>query len=115
MVNVKRSDKSAARSREIGARLKSIREDKVYVLCEACGHETVAKAPGPRTGCPKCGDPEIEVKDLSLDRVARELDPPVTFQTLAKWESGSLGITIDRVEQLAEIYRVKPAKIMGYK
>lgn len=81
MVNVKRSDKATARTREIGARLKAIREDK----------------------------------QLSLDKVARKLDPPVTFQTLAKWESGDLGITIDRIEELAKIYRLKPAVLLGYK
>jgi transcriptional regulator with XRE-family HTH domain len=81
MVNVKRSSKATARTREIGARLRAIREDK----------------------------------QLSLEKVARKLDPPVTFQTMAKWESGDLGITIDRIEELAKIYRVRPAQLLGYK
>jgi transcriptional regulator with XRE-family HTH domain len=81
MVNVKRSARSTARFREIGARLKYIRESR----------------------------------DLSLMAVARRLDPPVTFQTLAKWEAGAMSPTIDRIEQLAKIYRVNPADLLGYK
>jgi transcriptional regulator with XRE-family HTH domain len=80
MVNVKRSNKATARTREIGTRLREIREHR----------------------------------GLPLDDVARRLEPPVTFQTLAKWESGALGVTIDRIEQLCKIYRVKPREMLGY-
>jgi transcriptional regulator with XRE-family HTH domain len=81
MVNVKRSNKATARTREIGIRLRELREHR----------------------------------GLPLGDAARRLDPPVTFQTLAKWESGALGITIDRIEQLCKIYRVKPGVLLGYK
>jgi transcriptional regulator with XRE-family HTH domain len=81
MVNVKRSDRVTARTREIGIRLREIREHR----------------------------------GLGLRDVAPKLDPPMSFQTLAKWESGAHAITIDHIEQLCKIYGVKPRELLGYK
>jgi len=81
MNKIKQSAKAIARQREVGARLRYIRENR----------------------------------GLALKWVARRLNPLVTFQTLGRWEIDGSGLTIDRVEQLAKIYHVNPAELLGYK
>jgi transcriptional regulator with XRE-family HTH domain len=80
MVNVKRPDKSIKRQKEIGAKLRALREDKGW----------------------------------SLQGVARRLDPPVSHQRLAAWEVGEYMMTVDRIEELAGLYAVHPADVLGY-
>jgi transcriptional regulator with XRE-family HTH domain len=80
MVNVKRPDKSINRQKEIGAKLRALREDKGW----------------------------------SLQSVARRLDPAVSHQRLAAWEVGEYMMTVDRIEELAGLYGVHPAEVLGY-
>jgi transcriptional regulator with XRE-family HTH domain len=80
MVNVKRPDKSIKRQKEIGAKLRALREDKGW----------------------------------SLQSVARRLDPPVSHQRLAAWETAEYMMTVDRIEELAILYGVHPAEVLGH-
>jgi transcriptional regulator with XRE-family HTH domain len=80
MVNVKRPDKSVKRQKEIGAKLRALREDKGW----------------------------------SLQSVARRLDPPISLQRLAAWEGAEYAMTVDRIEELARLYGVHPAEVLGY-
>lgn len=77
----RRSQKSTDRRKEIGARLRYIRENR----------------------------------GLSLQVVAKRLDPPVWWQTIAKWEVGRSEIPLDRLEELAKIYNINPAELLQWK
>ena len=51
-----------------------------------------------------------EAEELSRERVARLLDPPISAKTLERWERGA-NVPVWRIKQLAAIYRVKSADL----
>ena len=56
-----------------------------------------------------------ENKHLSQRELGEKLNPPVTRQTISRWEAGDIG-TIKRsyVDQVARILNVDPVWLMGY-
>ena len=56
-----------------------------------------------------------ENKHLSQRKLGEKLNPPVTRQTISRWEAGDIG-TIKRsyVDQVARILNVDPVWLMGY-
>lgn len=55
-----------------------------------------------------------EAKGWSLQGVAAKMVPPISHQRLFAWETGEYRVSIDRLEQLADIYGINPAVLLGY-
>lgn len=51
--------------------------------------------------------------DMTLVEVAEEMG--LKFQTIQKYETGEIALSMERVEQLALVFGVKPADILGWK
>jgi transcriptional regulator with XRE-family HTH domain len=53
---------------------------------------------------------------LTLTEVCKRLDEPRPHKmTVARWETGVVAIGVDRLEQLAKIFGVRPKDILGYR
>lgn len=47
----------------------------------------------------------------SRERVAAQLDPPISSKTLERWEKPSAKVPLWRLKQLARLYRVGVARL----
>lgn len=47
----------------------------------------------------------------SRERVAAELDPPVSSKTIERWEKPGARVPLWRLKQLARIYRIGVARL----
>lgn len=54
-----------------------------------------------------------EAMGLSRERVAPQLDPPVSAKTLERWEKGITPVPRWRLAQFARLYRVKVRDLEG--
>jgi transcriptional regulator with XRE-family HTH domain len=56
-----------------------------------------------------------EYRGLSLTDVCKRLDEPKPGKmALSRWETGQVAISVDRIEQLARIFRVEPGDLLQW-
>jgi len=54
-------------------------------------------------------------KHLTQEQLGEKLNPPVTRQSISRWEKGNTGdIKRSYIEQMARIFNVDPVWILGY-
>lgn len=51
--------------------------------------------------------------DMTLVEVAEEMG--VKFQTIHKYETGEIAVSMERAEQLAQVFGVTPQDILGWR
>jgi DNA-binding transcriptional regulator YiaG len=52
-----------------------------------------------------------EKRGLARERVAAQLDPPISSKTLERWETPGYPVPEWRLEQLAELYKTRINKL----
>lgn len=53
------------------------------------------------------------LKGMSLEALGLALDPPVSHSTIAKLESRAMALSLDYIQQIAEVLEVSPAELIG--
>ena len=56
-----------------------------------------------------------EAANMTQEQLGAKLNPPVTRQSISRWEQGNVGdIKRSYIEQLSRIFNVDPVWLMGY-